>query len=192
MDGQTPGRGSMSLSWKERTDPRYAQADGTSAAAYHWTEGRNLVTTEVFAALSPDDMKNYEAVKVAILRRYNIKEETYRLQFCKLKTKSIYCDVWSTKAEHEQSSCVYRSGTVNDRYCTDILLDTGATKTLVWRELVCNEYLFGIEITIRCAHGDVTSSSSKNMHWGVKTLLSKQGSPAHYHHRHCWAGTYFN
>ena len=59
--------------------------------------------------------------------------------------------------EHEQSGRVYRRGTINDRYCTDILLDTGATKTLVRRELVSEEDFLGGEITIRCAHGDVVS-----------------------------------
>ena len=42
---------------------------------------------QAYAALSPDDAKSYEAVKIAILRRYNINEETYRQRFRKLKPK---------------------------------------------------------------------------------------------------------
>ena len=42
---------------------------------------------QAYAALPPDNAKSYEAVKVAILRRYNINEETYRKQFCKLRPK---------------------------------------------------------------------------------------------------------
>ena len=32
---------------------------------------------QAYAALQPDEAKTYEMVKVAILRRYNINEETY-------------------------------------------------------------------------------------------------------------------
>ena len=33
---------------------------------------------QAYAALTPDDAKSYDAVKTAILRRYNINEEAYR------------------------------------------------------------------------------------------------------------------
>ena len=39
------------------------------------------------AALPPDDVKSCEAMKVAIFRRYYIKEETYRKRFRKLRLK---------------------------------------------------------------------------------------------------------
>ena len=42
---------------------------------------------QAYAALPPDDAKSYEAVKIAILRRYNINEEIYRQRFHKLKPK---------------------------------------------------------------------------------------------------------
>ena len=42
---------------------------------------------QVYASLPPDDAKSYDAVNVAILRRYNINEETYRLQFRSLQPK---------------------------------------------------------------------------------------------------------
>ena len=36
---------------------------------------------QAYAALSPDDAEDYERVKSAILRRYNINEETYHQRF---------------------------------------------------------------------------------------------------------------
>ena len=36
---------------------------------------------QAYAALQPDETKTYETVKAAILRRYNINEETYRQRF---------------------------------------------------------------------------------------------------------------
>ena len=37
----------------------------------------------------------------------------------------------------------------------DVLLDTGASRTMVRKELVSEDELTGEETTIRCAHGDV-------------------------------------
>ena len=42
---------------------------------------------QAYAALPPDEAKNYDAVKTAILRRFNINEETYRQRFRTLKPK---------------------------------------------------------------------------------------------------------
>ena len=42
---------------------------------------------QAYAALSPDDVKNYDEVKAAILWRYNINEETYCQRFRSLKIK---------------------------------------------------------------------------------------------------------
>ena len=42
---------------------------------------------QAYAALPPDEAKTYDAVKRAILRRYNINEETYRQRFHKLKAR---------------------------------------------------------------------------------------------------------
>ena len=47
-----------------------------------------------------------------------------------------------------------RHGTVNGVYCTDILVDTGATQTLVRKDLVADDDILDGEVTIRCAHGD--------------------------------------
>lgn len=51
---------------------------------------------------------------------------------------------------------MYRSGTVEGTLVTDILLDTGCTRTLVRRELVPREKILDGEVAIRCAHGDTT------------------------------------
>ena len=42
---------------------------------------------QAYAALPPDDATAYDAVKLAIPRRYNINEETYRQRFIKLEPK---------------------------------------------------------------------------------------------------------
>ena len=42
---------------------------------------------QAYAALAPEEVGNYDAVKTAILRRYNINEETYRQRFRRIKPK---------------------------------------------------------------------------------------------------------
>ena len=42
---------------------------------------------QAYAALPPEDAKTYDMVKEAILRRYDINEETYRQRFRKLRPK---------------------------------------------------------------------------------------------------------
>ena len=42
---------------------------------------------QAYAALPPDEAKNYDAIKTAILRQFNINEETYRQRFRTLKPK---------------------------------------------------------------------------------------------------------
>ena len=42
-------------------------------------------------------------------------------------------------------------------YCTDIFVDTGATQTLVRKDLVSEDDILDGEVTIRCAHGDEAS-----------------------------------
>ena len=42
---------------------------------------------QAYAALAPEDAKDYDTVKTAILRRYNINEETYRQRFRALKPR---------------------------------------------------------------------------------------------------------
>ena len=50
---------------------------------------------------------------------------------------------------------VFRSGRVEGRHVTDILLDTGCSRTMVHKNLVPDEKVKeGEAVTIRCAHGD--------------------------------------
>ena len=56
---------------------------------------------------------------------------------------------------YPQQQEVTRAGKVECVTVQDILLDTGASTTLVWKNLVPDEKLIGGEIAIRCAHGDV-------------------------------------
>ena len=58
-----------------------------------------------------------------------------------------------------QSKCpgISRAGTVEGTAVSDIMLDTGATRTLVRRGLVPKEKIGGGEISICCAHGDIDS-----------------------------------
>ena len=46
---------------------------------------------------------------------------------------------------------------MNGVYCPDILIDTGATQTLVHSRLVTDEDILDDEVTIKCAHGDTVA-----------------------------------
>ena len=85
---------------------------------------------------------------------------------------SVRCFNWN-ELGHYASSCTKRSmycgqpeggadrarrhGTINGVYCADILVDTGATQTLVRKDLVTADDILNGEVTIRCAHGDTAS-----------------------------------
>ena len=59
--------------------------------------------------------------------------------------------------EARRSGDVYRSGTVDGRLITDILLDTGCTRTMVHERLIPRKRKTNGEVVIRCAHGDEVS-----------------------------------
>ena len=46
---------------------------------------------------------------------------------------------------------------MNGTYCPDILVDMGATQTLVHKSLVTDEDILDGEVKIRCAHGDTVA-----------------------------------
>ena len=52
------------------------------------------------------------------------------------------------------STTVIRSGRVNDRWVKDIVLDTGAAKTIVRGDLVTEEDMVSSSIIVKCEHGD--------------------------------------
>ena len=70
--------------------------------------------------------------------------------------KALYCDTGREQGRREQDRA-YRRGTINGVYCRDILVDTGASKTLVRGDLVTEDDIVDGEVTIRCAHGDTLS-----------------------------------
>ena len=69
--------------------------------------------------------------------------------------RSLYCGQLGTRAPEQDKA--HRHGTVNGIYCRDIVVDTGATQTLVHKALVTDDDILEGEVTIRCAHGDTTS-----------------------------------
>ena len=66
--------------------------------------------------------------------------------------RSMYCGKPEGGADRAR-----RHRIVNGVYCTDILVDTGATQTKVRKDLVNKDDIFDGEVTIRCTHGDTTS-----------------------------------
>lgn len=57
----------------------------------------------------------------------------------------------------EESLGICYQGTVGGKVVNDILLDTGASKTLVKEELVDRDCMSGQTVPLRCAYGHVTS-----------------------------------
>ena len=61
---------------------------------------------------------------------------------------ALFCDAGSGGA-------ATRNGKVEGREVTDILLDTGCSRTMVKRALIPEEKILdGEAVTVRCAHGD--------------------------------------
>ena len=63
----------------------------------------------------------------------------------------------SSDGESKRSGGVFRSGTVDGSPVTDILLDTGCTRTMVHEKLIPRRRKTSGEVVIRCAHGDEVS-----------------------------------
>ena len=71
--------------------------------------------------------------------------------------RSLYCNEVNRPTRSGKQERVYRHGTINGVYCKDIVVDTGASRTLVRKELVSQDDILDGEVTIQCAHGDVVS-----------------------------------
>ena len=84
---------------------------------------------------------------------YNCKQKGHIAARCPSKA-SLYCDSDGIGEEASRSSDVYRSENVNGVPVEDILLDNGATRTLVREDLVPTRSRVDGKVTIRCAHGD--------------------------------------
>ena len=145
---------------------------------------------QAYTALNADDVVKYEEVKAAILRRYDISEETYRQRFrtergggiCKTgnsvagKKWMAGCDtveaVTEVTIEQLLNTTVTRKGKVEGKEADDILLDTGCSRTMVQRGLVPEEKILegsrssdGQVCTWR--HGAVSTSRGRDgTGWG--------------------------
>ena len=87
------------------------------------------------------------------VRCYNCNQRGHFSSSC--PKRSLYCGRQDGGADGPDRA--RRHGTVNGIYCSDILVDTGATQTLVHKELVTDDDILDGEVTIRCAHGDTAS-----------------------------------
>ena len=70
------------------------------------------------------------------------------------KNVGLYCDEGSTQAPSVNGRGVYRTGCVNGMQVEDIILDTGASRTLVREDLIPPYAMNDGEVTITCVHGD--------------------------------------
>ena len=71
--------------------------------------------------------------------------------------KALFSSQMTGENRQLQQESAYRRGTINGVYCRDIVVDTGASKTLVRGDLITPDDIVDGEITIQCAHGDAVS-----------------------------------
>ena len=90
---------------------------------------------------------------MAEVRCYNCNEKGHFSSSC--PRRLLYCGRAKVQTKGEER--VHRRGIVNGVYCTKILVDTGATQTLVRKDLISNDDILDGEVMIRCAHGDTVS-----------------------------------
>lgn len=106
------------------------------------------------------------------MKCYNCNERGHLATNC--PQKALFCSLMPPQADNHQLDRVCHHGTVNGVYCTDIVVDTGANKTLVHGDLVTPADIVDGEITIRCAHGDSVSyplSAVKNTLGGKDIIV---------------------
>ena len=154
---------SMTMTWKNRKAPVPTTKCPKCGNYGHWAkdcttpEGsqekdadRRHRTGNLRRPLHPlkDARPNYPAPKC-----YNCNERGHISSNC--PKRSLFCGKSRRATSEEDRAC--RRGTVNGVYCRDILLDTGATQTLVHKDLVTDDDVLDGEVTVRCAHNDTTS-----------------------------------
>ena len=86
---------------------------------------------------------------------YNCNEKGHLSYNC--PQRALFSNQASAKNRQLQQERAYQRGTINGVYCTDIVVDTGASKTLVRGDLITPDDIVDGEITIQCAHGDAVS-----------------------------------
>ena len=104
------------------------------------------------------------------VRCYNCNERGHYASSC--PRRSMYCGQPEGEADRAR-----RRGIINGTYCADILVDTGATQTLVHRRLVTEDNILDGEVTIRCAHGDTSSYplAAVKINIGGKDIITTAG-----------------
>ena len=85
--------------------------------------------------------------------------------------RSLYCSTVTIGPVHGLQHGHHCQGVVNGIPCDDILVDTGATKTLVRGDLVQEEDILQGKMTINCVHGDTVS-------YPIATVKIKVGGKA--------------
>ena len=107
---------------------------------------------------------------ISAVKCFNCNEKGHYASSC--SRRSMYCGQPEGEADRAR-----RSGTINGTYCTDILVDTGATQTLVHSGLVTNDDILDGEVTIRCAHGDTSSYplAAVKINIGGKDIITTAG-----------------
>ena len=107
---------------------------------------------------------------ISAVKCFNCNEKGHYASSC--SRRSMYCGQPEGEADRAR-----RSGTINGTYCTDILVDTGTTQTLVHSGLVTNDDILDGEVTIRCAHGDTSSYplAAVKINIGGKDIITTAG-----------------
>ena len=102
----------------------------------------------------PGPVRDYKPRSMEGVKCFNCNKKGHFASNC--PEKSMYCGTKQPRRWSEQNRA-YQRGTINDIYCKDILVDTGASKTLVRGDFVTEDNILDGEVTIKCAHGDTIS-----------------------------------
>ena len=88
---------------------------------------------------------------------YNCNERGHYASSC--PRRALYCEPQNVTAQDSNTgnNRARRGEIVNGVYCPDILVDTGATQTMVHKGLVTGDDILDGEVNIKCAHGDTVS-----------------------------------
>ena len=75
---------------------------------------------------------------------------------------TLYCEgedksSVDVSAPHQGEKGIFRRGVVDGVYIKDILLDTGASRSMIREDILPPDHRVDGEVTIRCAHGDMVA-----------------------------------
>ena len=99
---------------------------------------------------------------------YNCGDRGHTSRQC--PSEALYCGPKSPLKSSQSKPLVTKcEGVVDSKFVSDIVLDTGCTRTLVHRDLVSEEKLMkGESVTIQCAHGDAVAYPLANVELEVE------------------------